>query len=149
MSPRLIPAAGCAVSTGANARTGSCRHDDAVARRASSGRAAPFSSGTMIPADRYQPQYSSSWLRSRLFLRWPQDASGSAQSLVPRGGGREKESRSVQSTASDVLASVNWSGMLASSRPSQTACSAGEASPSGWSLLRAAVTRPKVRSVCR
>ena len=43
---------GIAVSTGAKARTGSCRHDDTVARRASSGTAGPFSSGTMIPADR-------------------------------------------------------------------------------------------------
>ena len=82
-------------------------------------------------------------------MRWPQEASGSAQSLVPCGGGREKDSMSVQSTASDVLASLNSSGMLASSRSSQAACSAGEGSPSGSSLPRAAVTRPKVRSVCR
>jgi hypothetical protein len=47
-----IPWPGSAVSTGTNARTGSWRHDDTVARRASSGTAGPFSSGTMIPADR-------------------------------------------------------------------------------------------------
>ena len=39
------------------------------------------------------------------------------------GGGREKDSRSVQSTASDALASLNWPGMDASSRASQTRCS--------------------------
>jgi hypothetical protein len=55
MSPGEIPAAGIAVSTGANARTGSCRHDDTVTRRASSGMAGLFSSGIMIPADRYHP----------------------------------------------------------------------------------------------
>ncbi|MGD0936240.1 MAG: hypothetical protein ABR922_16930 [Streptosporangiaceae bacterium] len=52
MSPRPIPAAGIAVSTGTNARTGSCRQDDSVARRASSGTAGLFSSPIMIPADR-------------------------------------------------------------------------------------------------
>ena len=67
-------------------------------------------------------------------MRWPQEASGSAQSLVPRGGGREKDSRSVQSTASDVLASLNWSGMLASSRSSQTACSGPGGQPVGCVL---------------
>ena len=103
----------------------------------------------MVPADRYQPQYSSSWLRSRLFLRWPQDASGSAQSLVPRGGGREKESRSVQSTASEALASLNWPGMDASSKASQMCWRGPEGSPSGSSLPAAAATRPKVYSVCR
>ena len=43
---------GSAVSTGANARTGSCRHDDTAARRANSGTAGPFSSGTMMPAEK-------------------------------------------------------------------------------------------------
>ncbi len=38
---------------------------------------------------------------------------------MPCGGGREKESRSVQSTASDRVPFLNSSGMLASSRPSQ------------------------------
>ena len=52
MSPSGIPWPGIAVSTGAKARTGSCRQDDSVARRASSGTAGPFSSGIMIPADR-------------------------------------------------------------------------------------------------
>ena len=42
------PAAGSAVSTGANARTGSWRHDDTLARRAHSGTAGPCSSGIMI-----------------------------------------------------------------------------------------------------
>ena len=37
---------------GAKARTGSCRHDDSAARRASSGTAGPFSSGIMNPAER-------------------------------------------------------------------------------------------------
>jgi hypothetical protein len=48
MSPSGIPAAGMAVSTG----TGSCRHDDTLARRPSSGTAGPFSSGVMNPAGR-------------------------------------------------------------------------------------------------
>ena len=52
MSPSGIPAAGIAVSTGIMARTGSCRHDERVARRASSGTAGPFSSRAMVPADR-------------------------------------------------------------------------------------------------
>jgi hypothetical protein len=52
MSPRGIPAAGIAVRTGANARTGSLRHDDTVARRAISGTAGPSSSGIMIPAEK-------------------------------------------------------------------------------------------------
>jgi hypothetical protein len=39
-------------STGAKAQTGSCRHDDSVARRASSGTVGPFSPGIMIPAER-------------------------------------------------------------------------------------------------
>ena len=47
-----MPGQGIAVSTGAKARTGSCRHDDSVARRVSSGRAGPFSSRVMMPADR-------------------------------------------------------------------------------------------------
>ena len=55
MSPSGIPAAGIAVSTGTMARTGSCRHDETVARRASSGTAGLFSSGIMIPADRCHP----------------------------------------------------------------------------------------------
>ena len=46
------PWPGIAVSTGTKARTGSCRHDETVARRASSGTAGPFSSGIMMPADR-------------------------------------------------------------------------------------------------
>ncbi len=37
----------------------------------------------------------------------PEASWGSAQSLLPRDGGREKVSTSVQSTASDVLASLN------------------------------------------
>ena len=45
-------AAGIAVSTGTKARTGSCRHEDRVARRASSGTAGPFSSGIMTAAER-------------------------------------------------------------------------------------------------
>jgi hypothetical protein len=52
MSPSGIPWPGSAVSTGTNARTGSCRGEETVARRVSSGTAGPFSSGTMIPADR-------------------------------------------------------------------------------------------------
>ena len=56
---------------------------------------------------------------------------------------------SVQSTASELLASLNSSGTEASSRSSQTACSAGEGSPPGSSLARASATRPKVYSVCR
>ena len=79
----------------------------------------------------------------------PQDASGSAQSLVPRGGGREKDSRPVQSTASEALASLNLPGTEASSSWSQTACSSGEGSPSGSSLPSASATRAKVYSVCR
>ena len=66
-----------------------------------------------------------------------------------RGGGREEDSRSVQSTASEVLASLNSAGMLASSRSSQTRCSSPDGSPPGSSLLRALTTRLKVRSVCR
>jgi hypothetical protein len=82
-------------------------------------------------------------------LRWPQDASGSAQSLVPRGGGREKDSRSVQSTASEALVSLNWPGMDASSKASQMCWREAAGSPSGSSLPAAAATRPKVYSVCR
>jgi hypothetical protein len=52
MSLRPMPAAGIAVRTGANARTGSWQHDDRVARRANSGAAGPFSSGIMIAAER-------------------------------------------------------------------------------------------------
>ena len=52
MSPSGIPAAGIAVRTGTKARTGSCRQDDTVARRANSGTAGPFSSGIMIPAEK-------------------------------------------------------------------------------------------------
>ena len=52
MSPSGIPAAGIAVRTGANARTGSLRHDDTVVRRAVSGMAGPFSSGIMIAAEK-------------------------------------------------------------------------------------------------
>ena len=56
---------------------------------------------------------------------------------------------SVQSTASDVLASLNSSGIDASSRSSQMRCSGPEGSPSGSSLPRASAARPKVYSVCR
>ena len=52
-------------------------------------------------------------------MRCPQEASGSAQSLVPCGGGREKVSTSVQSTASALQACLYCGGMLASSRSSQ------------------------------
>jgi hypothetical protein len=37
---------------GTRARTGSCRHEEMVARRANSGTAGPFSSGIMIPAEK-------------------------------------------------------------------------------------------------
>ena len=63
--------------------------------------------------------------------------------------GREKVSMSVQSTASDVLASLNSSGMDASSRSSQIAVRVCDGRPSGMSLASASATRPKVRSVCR
>src|SRR5208282_643858 len=86
---------------------------------------------------------SSSSQRSRLFLRCPQDASGSAQSLVPFGGGREKVSMSVQSTARAALAVLCSSGMLASSRSSQAACSSADGSPSGFGLP----VRQQVRAV--
>ena len=82
-------------------------------------------------------------------LRCPQDASGSAQVLLPEGGGREKDSTSVQSAASAVLAFLCWAGMLASSRSSSTAVRAAEGVPSGVSLASAAVMRLKVRSACR
>ena len=52
MSPSGIPAAGIAVRTGTNARTGSWQQDDSVMRRAISGTAGPFSSGIMIPAEK-------------------------------------------------------------------------------------------------
>ena len=52
MSPGGIPAAGIAVSAGANARTGSFRQAESVARRVNSGTAGPFSSGIMIAAER-------------------------------------------------------------------------------------------------
>jgi len=79
-------------------------------------------------------------------LAVPQDASGSAQSLVPRGGGREKDSRAVQSTASELLARLSCSGTDASSRSSQVACSPGVGSPSGLSLPAAFATSLKVYS---
>jgi hypothetical protein len=52
MSPSGMPAAGIAVSTGTSARAGSCRQADTVARRASSGTAGPFSSRSMVPAEK-------------------------------------------------------------------------------------------------
>ena len=104
MSPSAIPAAGSAVRTRTNAGTGSCRHDEMVMRREYSGTGGPCSSGIMMPAEKQEPKNSSSSQRSRLFLRCPHDASGSAQSLVPFGGGREKVSMSVQSTARAALA---------------------------------------------
>jgi hypothetical protein len=44
---------------------------------------------------------------------------------------------------------VNFSGTDASSRSSQIACSAGDGSPSGWSLASALAARAKVYSACR
>ena len=46
---------GIAVSTGAKARTGSCRHDDTVARRASSGTAGPVLLGHHDPGGQVLP----------------------------------------------------------------------------------------------
>ena len=82
-------------------------------------------------------------------MRWPQDASGSAHSPPRAGGGREKESMSVQSTASEALVSLNFSGTDASSRSSQMRCRRPEGSPPGSSPASVSATRPKVYSVCR
>ena len=86
-----------------------------------------------------------------MFLRWPKDAWGSALGPPLPGGGREKDSMSVQSTASDLLASLSSSVMLASSRLPQTACSADGGCPPGLCLspASASATRPKVYPACR
>ena len=47
-----MPAAGMAVRTGTRARAGSRRQEHRVMRRASSGTSAPFSSRSMVPAEK-------------------------------------------------------------------------------------------------
>jgi hypothetical protein len=86
---------------------------------------------------------------AQVVLRCPQDASGSAQLPPLEGGGLEKDCRSLQSTASDLLAFLSSAGMEASSRSSQVRCSNADGSPSGSSLPSALVTRRKVYSACR
>jgi hypothetical protein len=51
----------------------------------------------------------------RVTLRWPQRASGSVPVPgLPAGTGRDQAPASARSAASEVLASLNWPGMLAS-----------------------------------
>jgi hypothetical protein len=64
---------------------------------------------------------------------------GAVAGAVRRG--REKDSRSVQSTAIEVLASASVSGMEASSRASQMRCSRPAGSPPGWSSSPAPARR--------
>src|SRR2546430_16379028 len=75
--------------------------------------------------------------------RCPHQASGSAQSRVPRCGGREKVSRSVQSTASAVLAVLNWGGVGGSRRPSPNPAGIFRGGPRGLSLSPGPAAQPE------
>src|SRR5262249_61842286 len=105
--------------------------EDSVIRRGSSGTAGPCSSRTMTAADRKYPKNSSRLGPGRLELRCPQEASGSAQAVLPCRGGRDQVSASVQSAASAELLFLCMAGMLASSSWSQNACRLPEGAPSG------------------
>jgi hypothetical protein len=95
----------------------------------------------MVAAGRQNPKNISPLGPGRFELRCPQEASGSAHSVVPCRGGRDQVSTSVQSAASAVVASLTQAGMLASSRPLQVRIRIWVGAPSGWSLPSATVTR--------
>jgi hypothetical protein len=65
------------------------------------------------------------------------------------GTGRDQASTSVQSAASELLAALNGSGMLASVSWSQICCSCGDGAPSGLSLSSARLMSRAVCSTCR
>ena len=143
MSPSAMPAAGIAVSTGTRARAGSWRQEQAVIRRGrlGHGRAvllAHHGGGRGVVAE----EQLAAWPGRR---GGPPEASGSAQSLVPRGGA--KVSTSVQSQRGAGVGELTGDGC--SSRSSQIAVRACDGRPSGMSLASASATRPKVLGLPR